>query len=70
MRLISFINSKEPRIGIVVDEGQSVIDLSLLAADIPNNNSPLAGHKRSVYEGGIRVPASPLASQMVERTQG
>ncbi len=37
MRLISFINSKEPGIGMVVDEGQSVIDLSLLAADIPNN---------------------------------
>ena len=37
MRLISFINSKKPGIGMVVDEGQSVIDLSLLAADIPNN---------------------------------
>ena len=35
MRLISFLSSEKPKLGIVVDEGKSVIELSLLTPDLP-----------------------------------
>ena len=35
MRLISFLSSEQPKLGIVVDEGKSVIELSLLTPDLP-----------------------------------
>jgi 2-keto-4-pentenoate hydratase/2-oxohepta-3-ene-1,7-dioic acid hydratase in catechol pathway len=37
MRLISFIKSNLPSIGVVIDSGQSVIDFADLAPDLPNN---------------------------------